>query len=531
MLVLIVSSCTRNGGAAIERIAIIPANVLISDPASEWMSLGIALALEQDLATSHHVAAFLANGESGAYQRGATHILRTTVENYRGRLSMEAAITDLATQRNTQVVDANGPAAAGALAGVNALARRIDAEASAFSTHDERAWRNYTGAAAAQNLQTRAQLLTNAIEADPSFGLAYLVLAQTRSQMGQSDTDALMKSAEEHIRTFTPLDQARAAAFFARTHHASLSDLTKAADAVVAIAPNDVQALATSATDHFLQGDDGEGERLMNRALELSPGNRPLEAQLAEGLLESRRFRDAEKIFTGIDNNAAILPQLAVCILLERDVARANTVFSNYLRERAAANDTSIFLAQANWIAISKQPADAVQYLAKTNFKQDDLRSLASSQSAIWQLIDKDSAGAKQSAALAVQLATAPVPKLFGQIALLVANGDQPVAAWRDQVNAAPLEPSIKRTVLGYGLFLNARYAEAVQQWEELEKESGGADLRARAMLASSLDHAGRQENARSLRVEPFAPNLTGADQFAVLTFNEMRRLLNLTMR
>jgi hypothetical protein len=503
---------------------------LISDPASAWMSLGVAIALEQDLATSHHLAAFLVNGESGAYQRGATHILRTTVDDHRGRVSLEATLTSLSTQRNTEVVDANGPAAAGALADVNAIAKRLDSDAGIFSTHNEQAWRDYTAAATAPNLQTRAQLLSNAITTDPSFGLAYLVLAQTETQMGQGDTGALMNTAEQHMRNFTPLDQARAAAFFTRAAHAPLVDQTKAADTVVALAPYDLEALATAASDHFIAGDGSDGERLMNRALELNPGNPALRAEMAEGLLETRRFADAEKIFTSLDNKAAFLPQLAVCILLEGDVARANTVFSNYLRERAAANDALVFLAQANWLAISKRPADAVQYLAKTNFSQDDLRSLASSQSAIWQLIDKDSAGAKQNAALAMQLAKAPVPKLFGQIATLVANGDQPTAAWREQVNAAPVEPSIKRAVLAYGFFLNARYAEAVQEWQELEKESGGADLRARTMLAASLDGAGRGDDARKLRVEPFVPNLTGADQFAVLTFDEMRRLLKLQM-
>lgn len=494
------------------------------------MSLGIAIALEQELATSHRVAAFLANGESGAYQRGATHILRTRVQDRRGRISIQATVTSLSTQRNTQVIDASGPSSAGALARVTALAKRIDSQASAFSTQNEQAWRDYTQAAATQNPEARAQLLANAIAADPAFGLAYLVLAQLRSQTAASGTAALIKTAEEHLRSFTPLDQARAAAFLARAGHAPVADQTRTADAVVSLAPNDVEALATSAADHFLEADAGNGERLMNRALELSPGNPALRAQLAEGLLESRRFGDAEKIFTSIDNNAAILPQLSACILLEGDLPRANTVFSNFLRGRAAANDTLIFLAQANWLAVSKQPPDGVQYLAKTNFKSDDLRSLAASQSAIWQLMDNESAAAKRNAALAAQLAKAPVPKLFGQIAVLVANGDQPLAAWRDQVNRAPLEASIKRAVLAYGLFLNARYAEAVQQWQDLERESGGADLRARAMLASALDHAGSSDAARNLHVEPFVPNLTGADQFAVLTFNEMRRLLNLKM-
>ena len=526
MLLALVSSCSRNQTSSLERAVIVPANVLIGDPHSQWLSLGIALVLEQDFATSHHIAAVLADSDSGGYQRGATQVLRTTVEDRQGRINLHVTVTSLSTQRITSSGDVNLPSSAGMLATVNALAKRIDPQSTEFSTKNERAWQAYTAAAGSSNVQTRAQMLNAAVNADPGFGLAYLVLAQVLNQAGGQNLASVLAAAAAHRDAFTPLDKARFAALVARTSHARLAQQADATAAVLQLAPNDVDALATLGSERFLQNNAAEGERLLNRALELSPSNVNVRAQLAEGLLETRRFAEAEKIFTGIDNSSAVLPQLAACILLRGEVARANTVFSDYLKERAAANDPLLFLAQANWIAVSKSPAAGVQYLAGNNFSQDDLRSLAFSQSSIWQLIGKDFSGAKKNAALAAQFAKAPVPKLFAAIGMLIASSDEPLDQWRAQVNGSPLDESIKHAVLAYGLFLSARYPEAVAEWQALVEQSGGADLRARAMLAASLDRAGRSAEARKIAVEAFAPNLTGADQFAVLPFTEMRRLL-----
>jgi Flp pilus assembly protein TadD len=521
-----VSSCSRNQPSSLERLAIVPASILISNASAGWMSLGIALALEQDFATSRRIASVLTEGDSGAYQHQATEVLRATVEERAGRIHVLATITNLSNQRviTAEEVDSGSPA--GMLAAVNALAKHIDTQSTEFSTKNEQAWQAYTDAAASSNVQTRVEMLNRAVNADPAFGLAYLVLAQVLNQAGGQNLGPLLAAAASHRDAFTPLDRARFAALVARTSHAPLAQQANATGAVLQLAPNDVDALATLGSERFLQNNAAEGERLLKRALELSPGNVNLRAQLAEGLLENRRFAEAEHTFTGIDNSPAVLPQLAVCILLRGDVARANAVFSNYLTERAAANDPLLFLAQANWIAVSKTPAEGVQYLAGNHFSQDDLRSLASSQSCIWQLIGKDFTGAKENAAAASQLAKAPVPKLFAAIAMLMAQSDEPLAQWREQVNGSPLEESIKHAVLAYGLFLNAHYTEAVTEWQALVEQSGGADLRARAMLAASLDRAGRGAEARKIPVEAFAPNLTGADQFAALPFAEMRRLL-----
>lgn len=496
----------------------------MADPASEWMSLGIAIALEQDFATAHHVAAVLASGESGAYQHAVTQVLRTTVEERRGLIHIYVTVTNLATQRVTTSGEVNAPASAGMLATVNGLARRIDPYSSEFSTRNDRAWQAYTLAAASSNPQQRVNLLSQAISDDPAFGLAYLVLMQ----MSGESASPFVGPAQSHRNEFTAIDKARFDALAARMSHKSLPEQANATAAVLKVAPNDVDALAAFGSDRFLENNATDGERLLNRALELRPGDAKIRAQLAEGLLETRRFAQAEKIFTGIDNNPAVLPQLAVCVLLKGDAPRAETVFSNYLKERAAANDPLLFLAQANWIAVSKSPREGVQYLARNNFAQDDLRSLACSQSAVWQLMSKDVSGARNNAALASQFAKAPVPKLFAGIAALTANSGEPSAQWRQEVNASPLDAGIKRAVLAYGLFLNARYSEAAEEWRALVQQSGGGDLRARAMWAASLERAGRGEEARRVQVEAFAPNLTGADQFAVLPFNEMRRLLKL---
>ena len=480
------------------------------------------MALVQDFATSRHIAAVLADGESGAYQSGLPQVLRTTVGERRGVIHIYVSVTNLATQRVTSAGEVNLPPLAGMLATVNALAKRIDPDATEFSTKNDAAWQAYSAAASSSDPQERVKLLTQAIADDPAFGLAYLVLMQISGERA----GRFVEVAESHRDEFTAIDRARFRALAARESHAPLSEQANATAAVLKLAPNDVDALATLGSERFLQNDAREGERLLNGALGLSPKNVSIRAQLAEGLLEARRFGQAEKLFTGIDNNPAVLPQLAICILLGGDAPRANTVFSNYLKERAAVNDPLLFMAQANWMAISKSPADGVQYLARNNFSDDNLRSLAASQSAIWDLMGKDAGAAEKNAGLAAQFAKAPVPKLFAAIAKLMAHSNEDAALWRQQVNALALDEGIKHAVLAYGLFLNGRYADAAGEWQRLVQQSGDGDLRARAMLAASLDRAGRGEAARKIQVEAFAPNLTGADQFAVLPFTEMRRLL-----
>ena len=64
-------------------------------------------------------------------------------------------------------------------------------------------------------------------------------------------------------------------------------------------------------------------------------------------------------------------------------------------------------------------------------------------------------------------------------------------------------------------------------EWKKAYDASEGTDLRARAMLASSLDRAGNSAEARKIRVEPFLIR-DFADVYGAVAFAEMRRMAGL---
>lgn len=486
------------------------------------MKAAVPLVLEQDFITSKNVVARMVNGDSGAYQMAAGEVLRTTLESRGGRISIEATLTDVATQRNRQVIRVEGPFSAGLLSPVNALAKRLNDGATNFSTQNERALEIFTAAAETSNLERRIQLLNDAIHADPAFGLAYLALLETRAQAGQ-DTRALIATAASQRSSFRPVDRVRFDAMAARLSHAPLTAQEKAASAVLQLAPNQLDALAALGSERFLAGDGLSGERLFRQALELSPGNPNLRQQLALGLLETRRFAEAEKVFVGIDNNPAILPELAVCIFLEGDTNRADIVFNRYLSLRPA-NDPFSTLFRATWLAISGRTTKAVDSVEAAKFTDSGLGSLALSEAAMWQLMAGDRAAATRTATEAFRLDARPAS--FAAVALLVTRANEPAAQWRAQVSASALNEQTRQTVLAYGFFLNHDYTEAAQMWQQIVASSGGVELRARAMLAASLADAGRAADAQKVLVEPFVPDF--GDLYAAISFNEMRKFLKL---
>jgi hypothetical protein len=73
----------------------------------------------------------------------------------------------------------------------------------------------------------------------------------------------------------------------------------------------------------------------------------------------------------------------------------------------------------------------------------------------------------------------------------------------------------------GYQAFIEGRFPEAIRFWQGVVQQTAGTDLRARAMLAASLDGAGQPQ---SVNVLPYLPDLS--DPYASVAFNQMRRLL-----
>jgi Tfp pilus assembly protein PilF len=87
------------------------------------------------------------------------------------------------------------------------------------------------------------------------------------------------------------------------------------------------------------------------------------------------------------------------------------------------------------------------------------------------------------------------------------------------------LIPSGSNTPLapGYQLFLERRFPEAISFWRKVVQQTSGTDLRARAMLAASLEGA---RQPRQGEVLPYLPDF--GDPYASVAFNEMRRLLKM---
>jgi cytochrome c-type biogenesis protein CcmH/NrfG len=168
--------------------------------------------------------------------------------------------------------------------------------------------------------------------------------------------------------------------------------------------------------------------------------------QLANGLIESRRFSDAITVLKPLSSNASAIPALAVATLLSGKTTEATAVFQNLIgllpEGTPAAN-----LLRTQWEAISRR-------------------------------------------------STQPTP-----------------------LPAAPLLP-------GYSAFLSGHFEEAARFWQNIVQQTGDADLRARAMLAASLNGAGRTEDANKTLVMPFVPDLS--DGGIAIAFNQMRQRLRL---
>ncbi len=488
------------------RLAILPANVLLADNSSQWLAVAIPLVLSQDLATAKLVIPLVAGSESAVYQLGATESLRVTVEERAKRLSIEGAMRDVPTQRNRRLVP---PGEGDLLTELNALAKEIDGYATVFSTHNPRALEAFAIGVSSPNAQLKTQRLRDAIAADPSFGLAYVVLAESLANANSPDAAAVLQDGEAHLASFTELDRARFNFLRSKILHATLEQQGKAGADLVKLSPNDAEALAALGSNMFLQGKATEGERLMDRAITINPESAEIRQQLATGLIESKQFGKAEKVLASLAANPAIQPQLAFCILFEGDAARAAIVFEKFVSS-VANPDAQTFL-RASWQALAGHRPEAIQALTEAHFTDQRFLTLAKNQEVLWQVMDKRYREAKVASVGA------------GQIAALLASGAASPEEWNSKV-AAIADKRSQANLRAYGLFLYGFYAPAAAAWKELDANAGNADLRARTMLAASLKLAGKADEASKIPVQPFIPDFS--DYFNPVTFAQLRSLL-----
>lgn len=518
LMVVNFASCTRKT-ASVERLAILPSNLLISDPASEWLKIGLPIVLQQDLITARGLIPGFAPDEGGSVQAGATRVLRTSIENRNGGLHIECTTVDSATRKVIKVDSADASSASVLLPVINSLAKKLDPAAIEFPTRSTPAWQALATAEASNNPQQRLQFLNQAINQDQNFGLAWISLLEMVVPNRQTNLKQMIDDAKAHRGGFSPFDRARFDVAINRVDNAAPDVQIRDANAALALAPNDLDIVTVLGNNQILSGDFSAGEQSLRRAVKLNPSNIGLRFQLARGLMELRKFKEAEVVFNSIEKTPAVYPELATCILLEGDKTRATVIAEKFIA--SIQNDDIKPLFRATWEVMAGDRQKGIDLVLSTKFKAANLQTIALGEAAVWQLMNGDFDGANRTVALVTQAAGQSVA--LPQITGLLADNKTPTADWQKKVQAIGLPDNIKQPILAYGFFLRANYTDASNVWQQVDNASHGADLHARVMLASSLDRAGKS-TGRRIAILPFTPEF--ADLYSAISFAELRRLL-----
>ncbi len=324
--------------------------------------------------------------------------------------------------------------------------------------------------------------------------------------------------AKAHMANFPPYERARLTLLIAQLQRAPLSQRTTDVEALLKVAPNDLDALSMVGSIRFLNGDANGGIEMLNKAVRLNPGNVNLKAQLAQGLVQSKRFPEAEKILASLDKTPAAQAELAQTILLEGDVKRATATLEKFAAGLPNADFQA--LVRATWAELCGDKTKALALAEQTKFSKPELSSMALSEATVWLLMDKNIAGAQKVAEAGTKSGTNQI----GVVTSLLVMGNQPPQDWIKKVQVAQVNPALKEPIVAYGLFLNGHYNEAAAEWKKAYEATEGADLKIRAMYAASLDRAGNKAEADKVRVQPFLIR-DFADVFGAVAFTEMRRL------
>lgn len=508
-------------------MAIDPANVLISDPAAEWMKVGVPLVLQQDLRASQFTAPTMVNDEANAAQAAAQDILRLKIEGQQGKIRITATVLDVAKQKVASTDEVEASSAATLIPTLDKLAKKLDQTAGEFSTKNTEALKLLTSAGTEQNPRTRQELMKKAIETDPNFGMCYFLLVEMQAPMGADNYKGTLGDAKSHLANFPPYDRARFELLELQLARAPLSKRTAAVEGLLKVAPNDTDGLALISGIRFLNGDVSGATEALNKAILLNPQNANLKAELADGLVQGKRFADAEKVLEKVEKSPAATAELATDILLEGDVKRATATAEKLIS--TVPNPDYQTILRATWSELAGDRAKALTTAETTPFKIPQIHGMALSEATVWRLMNKDFAGARKTADLAMHSGAGGQPSAITVVSSLLVSGDLAPEDWRKKVEASPINAAMKQPILAYGFFLNGHYPEAVGEWRKAYDASEGTDLRVRAMLAASLDRAGNKAEAQKIKVLPFLIR-DFADVYGAVAFSEMRRLTGLTL-
>lgn len=545
---------------AVERVAILPVENLTSDPSLDWASRAIPAVVAAECTGVPRLQVLRADSDRTVGGLRPTQILHSFLTLVNGKVTLKSVLFDAFSMRSTRSFSLSSP---DFLQLADALARQFAPQPRPAPTRNLQAL-EWFGKALAEHGTAAREGFEKAIAADPSFGLAYVLLAQQHIQDGNkpalSQTLAGAKTAKVPEVERAELDVLAAQAV------GNQSETVKALGKLAELEPSDGES-ARRVADNALAikqlplaiewykkaiasdpengpyynslgyaqaylGDYEAATASMAEYRKRTPGANPLDS-LGEIYFMAGRFAEAEKAFqdafqkepafqAGID-----LYKAAFARLMTGDVAGADALFSRYLE--LFPTDPLLDLKKANWDYLAGRRKEAVEEMQKIatgdpkTVVESERAARALSQAAIWLLQMGRKEEAKPFAQKAIQTPANAATAAVAGVAAYLSAPDASPAEWMDRANkmfAAPQLGQVKVLAFSIALLWGGHFAESVDNLQRVYIQSNPGNWdQPRMLLGWALRETGKTREAEDLfRNYPLPPVLAD-NPFACIIF------------
>jgi tetratricopeptide (TPR) repeat protein/TolB-like protein len=525
-LAALATSCSQKKASGSQRLAILRFENLSGDSSLDWMGRAVSEVVGAELsgapataiissaalhATDRALGArpLSAPGISAerpaALLSGATGILYGRFSRIGGRLRVDAALFDSARQKIDRTLTASGPDSESIIQLADSLAREMQIAVRPFETQNWEALRKYCAGLESPDAAAAAQSYSQAVNADPNFGEAYVAWAQAAAnQNDKAETERILALAAARGNALSEPARARLSVLAAGLA-GDLAAEARALDNLSRLNPGDVGLQRRLAQAHLNARDYGGAIEALKKALVLEPNDagllnqlgyaemyagdlagatsvlkeygrvRPDDPNVPDSLGDAHfylgQFTQAEKYYRQSFekernfNNAGELLKAARARLMTGDINGADGIFNQYLDGRRNAKDQAVQFRRAEWEFLSGRRQQAITHMEA--FARGLPPALAPSvapqayaQIAVWELQLGDQARARE-AALKAASPHASGPAL---IARFITDLPAPAAEWNARALRMMPEPAQQRTrklILAYALLLHKDFHAA----------------------------------------------------------------------
>ena len=477
-----------------------------------------------------------------------------------GKLEARLTIEDPALRRAVSSVSVSG-GATDVVGLASSLAQTISGRIVPYGTHNSKVLQAYVGVIESAD-SGAADILEQAISADPNFSPAYRELAQAKLrrqdrpgalaaldqalsrgarlgalELARTQFDAAtlrgdVDAREQALEALTRADPADPIAwrdlgltYMSRHQYAPAAASFQSA---LHIEPDDPDSLNQLGYASAYMGNLEQGLEALNRYRKLQPENANPVDSLGDLNLLAGRWQEAKgyylaaakkspEFFGGVD-----LLKAAMAQLMSGDTAGADTIAGQYFAARAAGRDPLVEFHQAQWQWLTGRRKAAFEQMQKLGASPErELAAAATAQASVWSLM----MGNREAATTLAEKSLAQATQASGVTAAVARFLAQPPASaveWTaraERLAPNPAQAAIRNTTLAYALLLSKQYQAAEPVLEQLYRQGQTAGEGLPVLLAWAYLETGRTaEAAGLLRFNPIPPT-GGLDPLASLYF------------